>query len=140
MKLDVGSNLEPFQSLVRDWRAKANEMTAAGDLGPLARVVIEQLLIRADDLEHTIRAATKDPAPRRIFPAASDPAALRVDISPTGISTPPDVAIVAIDDPKSGAERERPVRIVMSPVQAQALVRRLHGVLAEMDIPEEFNT
>jgi len=77
----------------------------------------------------------KTPAPRRIYPAESDPAALRVDISPTGISTPPDVAIVAIDDPKSGAERERPVRIVMSPAQAAALVRRLQGVLAEIDIP-----
>jgi hypothetical protein len=85
MKLDAGSNLEPFQSLVRDWRAKANEMTDAGDLGPLARVVVEQLLIRADDLEHTIRRTrTEDPAPRRIYPAESDPAALRVDISPTG--------------------------------------------------------
>jgi hypothetical protein len=136
MKLDAGSNLEPFQSLVRDWRAKANEMTDAGDLGPLARVVVEQLLIRADDLEHTIRRTrTEDPAPRRIYLAESDPAALRVDISPTGISTPPDVAIVAIDDPKSGAERERPVRIVMSPAQAAALVRRLQGVLAEIDIP-----
>jgi hypothetical protein len=70
--------------------------TDGGDLGPIARVVIEQLLIRANDLEYTIRAATEEgTAPSRIYPAGSDPAALRVDISPTGILTPPDVAIVA---------------------------------------------
>jgi hypothetical protein len=51
--------------------------------------------------------SNRRPTPRRIYPAESDSAALRVDISPTGISTQPDVAIVAIDDPKSADDRER---------------------------------
>jgi hypothetical protein len=37
---------------------------------------------------------------RRIYPAADDPAALRVEISPAGISALPDVAIIATDNPK----------------------------------------
>ena len=126
-------NLEAIRSLVRDWRAKAQEMTDAGDLGPLARVVVEQLLIRSDDLEHAIRrTTTDDPEPRHLYPAEGDPGALRVEISPAGISAPPDVAIIAIDDAKFGAEREAPARIVISPAQAEALVRRLRAVLDEM--------
>jgi hypothetical protein len=69
---------------------------------------------------------------RRIYPAGDDPAALRVEISPAGISAPPDVAIIAIDNPKYGDEREAPVRIVMSTAQAEALVQKLRGVLDEL--------
>lgn len=49
------------------------------------------------------------PEPRRISPAGDDPAALHVEISPADISA--DVAIIGIDDPKYGDERERPVKI-----------------------------
>ena len=42
------------------------------------------------------------------------------------------VAIVAIDDPKFGADREKPVRIVMSSEQAEELMRRLQAVLDEI--------
>jgi hypothetical protein len=127
-------NLEPFQALVRDWRAKADEMTDAGDVAPLARVVIEQLLIRADDLEYTIRAAEpNDPAPRHIFPDENDPGALRVELSQQGISAR-GVALVATDHPNFAGEpaHERPVRIVMTSAQAAELVRRLQAVLDEL--------
>ena len=65
--------------------------------------------------------------PRRIYPA--DPAALRVDVSPTGISSPPDIAIIAIDDPKFGDDRERPVKIVLSQTQAAHLAERLAAAM-----------
>jgi hypothetical protein len=108
-----------------------------GDLGPNTRAVVEQLLIRSDDLEHAIRrTTTEDPAPRHIYPAEGDPGALRVEISPAGISAPPNVALIAIDDPKYGDEREAPVRIVISPAQADTLVRRLRGVLDELCGPK----
>jgi alpha-beta hydrolase superfamily lysophospholipase len=42
------------------------------------------------------------------------------------------VAVVAIDDPKFGADRERAVRIVISSAQAAELVRRLQAVLDEI--------
>jgi len=127
-------NLEPFQSLVRDWRAKANEMNDAGDLGPIARVVVEQLLIRADDLEHAVRAlAVDDPAPRFIFPDENDPGALRVELSLQGVSAR-GLAIIATDNPRFADERdrERPVRIVVTSTQAADLVRRLQAVLDEI--------
>jgi hypothetical protein len=73
---------------------------------------------------------------RRIYPADDDPAALRVEISPAGISAPPDVAIIAIDNPKYGDEREAPVRIIMSPAQAEALVQKLRGLLDELCGPK----
>ncbi len=74
----------------------------------------------------------EDPGARRIYPADSDPAALRVAMSPAGISAPPAIAIIAIDDPKFGEERERPVRIVISPAQATDLVRRVQAMLDEI--------
>jgi hypothetical protein len=108
-------------------------MTDGGDLGPIAQAVIEQLFIRSDDLEQAIRkTTTDDPAARHLYPDASDPGALRVEISPAGISAPPDVALIAIDDAKFGAERERPVKIVMTPAQAEALIQKLRGVLNEL--------
>lgn len=67
--------------------------------------------------------------PRRIYPSEDNPAAVRVDISPTGISTPPDIAIIAIDDPKYGDERERPVKIILSQIQAARLVELLAAAI-----------
>jgi hypothetical protein len=82
-----------------------------------------------DDERREHRAAAADY--RRIYPAESDPGALRIELSRTGISSPPDVAIVAIDAGTHGGS-EAPVRIVMSAEQAAGLVRRLQAVLAEI--------
>jgi hypothetical protein len=72
------------------------------------------------------------PEPRRIYPADADPAAVRVDISPTGISSPPDIAIIAIDDPKFGDDRERPpVKIVLSQTQATRLAEGLAAAIED---------
>jgi hypothetical protein len=68
---------------------------------------------------------------RRIFPAENDPGALRVEMSAAGISTPPDVAIIAIDAGTHGGS-EAPVKIVMSPAQAADLARRLQALLDEL--------
>jgi hypothetical protein len=71
---------------------------------------------------------------RRIYPAENDPAALRVELAPRpGIAVPPDVAIVVVDDPKHGDEREAPVRVIMSQAQAARLIRMLRGVLVKKD-------
>ncbi len=68
---------------------------------------------------------------RRIYPSERDPAALRVEMSLQGTHER-GVAVVAIDDPKFGADRERAVRIVISSAQAAELVRRLQAVLDEI--------
>jgi hypothetical protein len=67
------------------------------------------------------------PDVRRLYRAENDPAALRIELAPAGIAAPPDVAIVVVDDPKLGDEREASVRIIMSPAQAARLVRMLRG-------------
>lgn len=72
---------------------------------------------------------------RHLYPADKDPAALRVELSPAGIAAPPDVAIVVVDDPKYGDEREAPVRLIMSQAQAATLVRMLRGLLDELCVP-----
>jgi hypothetical protein len=72
-----------------------------------------------------------NPDQRHIYPSELDPAALRVEMSLQGMRER-GVAIVAVDDPKFGADRERPVRIVSSSAQAAELVRRLQAVLDEI--------
>jgi hypothetical protein len=47
--------IEPFEALVRDWRAKAKEIREAGDAGPIMLALAEDLLVRSDDLEHAIK-------------------------------------------------------------------------------------
>jgi hypothetical protein len=71
------------------------------------------------------------PELRRIYPAENDPAALRVEMSPAGISTSPDVSLIATDAGTHGAS-EAPVKIVMSPAQAADLARRLQALLDEL--------
>jgi hypothetical protein len=44
----------PFEDLVRDWRAKAQEIRDSGDAGPIMLAVAEELLTRSDDIEHAI--------------------------------------------------------------------------------------
>jgi hypothetical protein len=61
--------------------------------------------------------------PRRIYPAEDDPAALRVEMSPAGISALPDISIIATDAGTHGGS-EAPVKIVMSRAQAEDLARR----------------
>jgi hypothetical protein len=56
-----------------------------------------------------------------MYPAENDPAALRVELAPAGMAAPPEVAIMVVDDPKYGHEREAPVRIIISPAQAATL-------------------
>jgi hypothetical protein len=64
-------------------------------------------------------------------PAEGDPAALRVEMSPAGISVTPDISIIATDaGTHSGSEA--PVKSVMSPAQAAELARRLRAVLDEL--------
>jgi hypothetical protein len=76
-------------------------------------------------------AAVTESELRRIYPAEDDPAALRVELSPAGISTPPDVSIIAIDAGTHGGS-EAPVKIIMSAAQAADLARRLQALLDEM--------
>ena len=71
------------------------------------------------------------PAPRRLYPSENDPSALRVELSRQGLSAR-GVALIVTDDPASGDDRERPVRIVLTSSQAADLVRRLRAVLDEM--------
>jgi hypothetical protein len=52
-------DLEPFESLVRAWREKAQEIREAGDAGPVMLAIAEELLIRSDDLEHRDRQSTR---------------------------------------------------------------------------------
>ena len=66
---------------------------------------------------------------RVIYPAETDPAALRVERDL--YRAPAGVTIIALDDPKFGADRERPVRIILSASQATTLARMLRGVLDE---------
>jgi hypothetical protein len=68
---------------------------------------------------------------RHIYPAEDDPAALRVEMTPAGISVTPDVSIIATDAGTHGGS-EVPVKIVMSPAQAADLARRLQAVLNEL--------
>jgi hypothetical protein len=74
---------------------------------------------------------TEEPAPRRLYPAEDDPGALRVELSLQGVSAR-GVALIVTDDPAAGAERERPVRIVLSAAQAATLARRVLAVLDEL--------
>jgi len=69
--------------------------------------------------------------PRRIYPAEDEPTALRVEMSPAGISAPPDISIIATDAGTHGGS-EAPVKIVMSHAQAADLARRLRAVLKEL--------
>ena len=48
-------DIEPLEAMVRDWRAKAQEIHALGDAGPVMLAVAHELLARADDLEHALR-------------------------------------------------------------------------------------
>jgi hypothetical protein len=73
----------------------------------------------------------KEAEPRRIYPAEDDPVALRVEMSPVGISAPPDVSITATDAGTHGGS-EALVKIVMSPAQAADLALRLQAVLNEL--------
>jgi hypothetical protein len=69
--------------------------------------------------------------PRRLYPAADDPSALRVELSLQGIRAR-GVALTVTDDPAWGDERERPVRIVLASAQAATLAQRLLAVVDEM--------
>jgi hypothetical protein len=51
-------DIEPFEALMCDWRAKAREIREAGDAGPVMLAIADELLIRSDDLEHAIGKAT----------------------------------------------------------------------------------
>jgi hypothetical protein len=41
----------------------------------------------------------------------------------------PGVALIVMDDPAAGADRERPVRIILTSAQAAEVVRRLQAVV-----------
>ncbi len=50
-------DLETFAALARDWRAKSQEVRESDDVGPVMLAIADELLVRADDIEHAIRKA-----------------------------------------------------------------------------------
>jgi hypothetical protein len=76
--------------------------------------------------------STEDPAPRRLYPAVDDPGALRVELRSLQGIRARGVALIVTDDPATGDERERPVRIVLTSAQGATIAQRLLAVIDEM--------